>query len=53
MAENVWKISASSIKQTMEGGETASNEEANNILSQIKEAEEVKQVVRNGLCSMA
>lgn len=34
--------------KTIEGGETASNEEAN-ILSQIKEAEEVKQAARNEL----
>ncbi|XP_037450779.1 uncharacterized protein LOC119321026 [Triticum dicoccoides] len=31
------------------GGDIANNEEANDILSQIKEAEEVKQAARNGL----
>ncbi|EMS58652.1 hypothetical protein TRIUR3_21391 [Triticum urartu] len=35
--------------KTIEGGDIANNEEANDILSQIKEAEEVKQAARNGL----
>ncbi|XP_044953790.1 uncharacterized protein LOC123403953 isoform X1 [Hordeum vulgare subsp. vulgare] len=35
--------------KVMEGGDTASNEEADNILSQIKEAEEVKQAAWNEL----
>nr|XP_040248067.1 uncharacterized protein LOC109781341 isoform X2 [Aegilops tauschii subsp. strangulata] len=36
--------------KTIEGGDTANNEEANDILSQIKEAEEVKQAAQNVLC---
>ncbi|XP_020195531.1 uncharacterized protein [Aegilops tauschii subsp. strangulata] len=35
--------------KTIEGGDTANNEEANDILSQIKEAEEVKQAAQNEL----
>ncbi|XBI45613.1 hypothetical protein VPH35_110059 [Triticum aestivum] len=35
--------------KTIQGGDTANNEEANDILSQIKEAEEVKQAAQNGL----
>ena len=35
--------------KTIKGGDIVNNEEANDILSQIKEAEEIKKAARNGL----